>query len=191
MSPVRSGQNASEPEADDLLAIARLGRAHGVRGEIRAESLCPPVLSFQDLVIEGPLWLRSRKRPLRSVEVAGLRPHREVWLLTLDGIGDREAAEELNGDEICMERGELPDLPEGWYWEADLVGLVVEDVQRGVIGTAAGLEQLGAQNVLVVEKRPPGEDPVHIPWVEALVREIDLDARRIRVDLPAEYPGLS
>lgn len=180
-----------EPEADDLLAIARLGRPHGVRGEIRGEALCPPVLSFEELVTSGSLWLRSRKRPLRCLDITGLRPHREVWLMTLKGFEDREAVEELNGDELCMERGDLPELPEGWYWEADLIGLPVEDRQLGVIGKATGLDQLGAQNVLVVEKASPEGGVVQIPWVAALVKEIDLEGRKIEVDLPAEYPGLS
>ncbi len=191
MSPVPAGQNAPEPEADDLLAIAQLGRPHGVRGEIRGMSLCPPVLSFEELVIEGPIWLRSGKRPLRTIQPIGLRPHRDVWLITLEGVEDRDAAEVLNGDELCMQRTDLPDLPEGWYWESDLVGLLVEDRQLGQIGKAVGLEQLGAQSVLVVEKAAPEGGRVQIPWVEALVRDVNLDGNKIQVDLPAEYPGLS
>lgn len=191
MSPGRSERHASEPEAEDLLAIARLGRPHGVRGEIRGEALCPPVLSFEALMTSGPLWLRRENAPLESIEVEALRPHGQLWLVTLEGVGDRDAAEAFKQAELCLEREALPDLPEGWYWEADLLGLAVEDRRRGPIGKAAGLEQLGGQHVLVVEREGPTGAKIQVPWAEALVTGIDREAGRIEVDLPDEYPGLT
>lgn len=184
--PLRSG---SKPEAESLLAIARLGRPHGVRGEIRAEALCPPVLSFEALARARPLWLRHGRAELKRVKVEGLRPHQGQWLLTLEGVGGREEAGELRGAELCLERRELPELPEGWYWEADLLGLTVVDRELGEIGRASGLESVAGQSVLMVER---GEgDRIRIPWVRELVRRVDVARRRIEVDLPSEYPGLS
>lgn len=139
----------------------------------------------------GPLWLRREKAPLQALEVQGLRPHGQLWLITLDGVADRDAAEEFKHAELCLERSELPDLPEGWYWEADLLGLAVEDRRLGPIGTVSGLEQLGGQHVLVVKRESPAGSQIQIPWAEALVPRVDLDAGRIEVDLPSEYPGLT
>lgn len=139
----------------------------------------------------GPLWLRQEGRPLRTVDVAALRPHGQLWLITVEGVEDRDAAGELKHAELCLQREELPDLPEGWYWEADIVGLAVEDRRLGSLGRAAGLEQLGGQPVLMVERDAPSEGRIQIPWAEALVPVVDLENRRIEVDLPDEYPGLS
>lgn len=139
----------------------------------------------------GPLWLRRQDAPLELIEVEALRPHGQLWLVTLGGVGDRDKAEEFKHAELCLEREELPDLPEGWYWEADLVGLAVEDRRLGPLGNAAGLEQLGGQHVLVVERDAPAGAKIQIPWAEALVTRIDLEGGRIEVDLPDEYPGLT
>lgn len=189
MTEGRKPRIGQTPEAESLLAIARLGRPHGVRGEIRAEALCPPVLSFEELATSGPLWMRRAGSALQRVSVEGMRPHQGDWLLTIGGLEVREEADEFRGAELCMERRKLPDLPEGWYWEADLLGLPVIDRGLGTIGTAAGLDTTTGQSLLIVE-RAAGER-VQIPWVRGLVRHVDLTGGRIEVDLPAEYPGLS
>jgi 16S rRNA processing protein RimM len=190
MTPGRQVRPGSTPEAENLLAIARLGRPHGVRGEIRAEVLCPPVLSFEELATEGPLWLRREGQAPRLVKVEGLRPHQDDWLLTLEGLEVREEAGELNGSELCLERRDLPELPEGWYWEADLVGLAVVDRALGEIGRVAALEASGGQSVLVVKRGGAEGGRIQIPWVRALVRNVSVAGGLIEVDLPSDYPGL-
>lgn len=189
MTRSRPQRQDSGPEAEALLAIARLGRPHGVRGEIRGQALCPPVLNFEEVAAIRPLWLRVEGEAARPVEIAGMRPHQQEWLITLEGLDVREEADELRGAELCLERRMLPELPEGWYWETDLIGLPVEDAQLGAIGTVTGLEERGAQSVLRVGREGGGF--VDVPWTRGLVKEVDLAGGRIRVDLPAEYPGLS
>jgi 16S rRNA processing protein RimM len=191
MSSARSSRPDSTPEADALLAIARLGRPHGVRGEVRAEALCPPVLNLADLLALSPLWLRRSGHPLRRVRVVSVRPHPPAFLLVLDGWDARETVAELAGTELCLERSVLPELPEGWYWEDDLIGLVVEDRRLGVIGRVAALDVIAGQGSLrVVSANRPGVS-VGIPWVAELVRVVDLEGGRVEVDLPLDYPGLS
>jgi 16S rRNA processing protein RimM len=191
MIPRRPSRPDSTPEAESLLAIARLGRPHGVRGEIRAEALCPPVLNFEDLIGLSPLWLRRTGAPPQRVEVRSVRPQPPAFLLMLEGWDVREEAAGLTGAELCLERTLLPELPEGWYWEADLIGLTVEDRRLGVIGRVAALELIAGQGSLRVTREETPGAAVAIPWAHELVRAVDLNAGRIEVDLPLDYPGLS
>lgn len=185
----KTGEARGWPEAEGLLSVGFVHRAHGVRGEMRVRSLCPEALDFAELVNEREVWLRRGAEPLASLRVLSLRGHQDDFLLTAEGIEDREAAEALRGAELCMERSELPDLPEGWFWEEDLVGLEVIDRRLGKIGAVTGLENVGAQWQLRIKTE--GGKSIDIPWATALVPKVDLDSRRVEVDLPDDYPGLS
>jgi 16S rRNA processing protein RimM len=177
------------PAPDELYAILRLTRPHGLRGEIGALYLAPEVLDFRSFVIDREFWPRlggSLHPP--KLKVLAARPHGRQYLLTLANTPDRTAAEALRGVELCLARSELPPLPEGWHWEADLIGLAVRDSRLGEIGTVAGLDQKGGQWSIIV-RRPDGGE-VAIPWAKPLVGAVDIASGVVRTDLPLDYPGL-
>lgn len=171
-----------------LLAVAGLGRPHGLRGEVRATPLTPDVVDFAGLMRGRRLWLRRGDEAPKAVKVTALRRHGEVYLLTLSGVGDRNAAAALTDCELCIGIGELPPLPEGWHWEFELEGLVVHDRRRGELGRVVGLRDLGGRSSLAVDLSDGGT--VQIPYVQALVPEVDIKSGRITVDLPQGFPGL-
>ena len=103
-----------------------------------------------------------------------------AWLLTLEGVGDRDAAAALTGREVCVPREVLPEAPEDTYL-ADLLGLAVVDRAGRALGTVAGVETSGAQDLLTVDG-PDG--PWLLPAVEAFLVEVDRTAGRLVVDVP-------
>lgn len=173
---------------DDLLAIAHLVRPHGVRGEISAIPLAPPVLEPAALIADRVLILRDAGGATRTIRGIGVRWNQDRWLLTLEGVETMDDATRLRGIDLCLLRQELPALPEGWFWEDDLQLCRVLDAHLGEIGQAAGLNLNGYQPQLEL-KRPDGAS-VLIPWVRAYIVRVDLDEGVIHTDLPAEYPGL-
>ena len=189
MTEQRRREISGPPRAEDLLAVVRLGRPHGVKGEVTGVALTPEVLDLETLLTGREAWVRREGEAGRKIQVRGLRPHREGYLLSLIGFEDRDAAESMRGAELCLERNELPELPEGWYWEADLIDLEVIDARLGSIGRVSGLEALGGQWSLKAA-RPSGES-IMIPWVADIVRGVDFEKGRVAVDLPADYPGLA
>ena len=176
----------SRPE--DLLAIAHIVRPHGVRGELSAEVLAPPVLELGALLV-GRLYARFPGGEVRAVRGLGVRPHQERLLITLEGIQDMNAAETLRQVDLCLPRAELPPLPEGWYWEADVQACRVIDRTLGEIGQAAGLN-LGLAQPRLELRRPDGALAL-IPWVRAFILEVNLETHQILVDLPGDFPGIS
>jgi 16S rRNA processing protein RimM len=219
--------------ADELLAVARLVRPHGIRGEVSADVLVPPILDPADLLVGKRFRLRPAENKLQasklespkdtekddsadstphsalraphsdkiphsafriphSVEVESARPHQARWLIKLAGVETMDDAEALRGCELCLPRAELPALPEGWFWEADLLGCRILDARLGELGVCEGLDTTGPQPQLVLKRNAssPGAAPVRIPLVRAYLKNLDLPGRAITLQLPEGFPGI-
>ena len=105
--------------------------------------------------------------------------------MSLAGVASREAAEALRGATILARSGDLEELPPGEFYAYELVGCAVEDESGRSVGVVKSVWDAGGRNLLVIEDTRGGEQLV--PAVEPLLREVDLEARRIVVDPP---PGL-
>ncbi len=157
--------------------------AHGLRGSLRihcAEGGAEGLLAVEHL------FLTVRGGPEQRHEVLEARPGRrsEVCVF-LAGIVDREAADALRGAEVWIESAQLGSLPAGEYWVFQLIGCEVEDGAGQKIGRVREIRGTGAQDLLVVDAANGVEHL--IPAVQQWWREVDLERRRIVVDLP---PGL-
>lgn len=193
--PGRARPRRFRPELDtaEMLAVARLGRAHGLRGEVLTLNLSPPCLEFPRLAAGRTFWTRGARPgaagplPKRLTPVS-MRPHQGEFLITFEEIRDRSLAEACRGMELCLPREDLPPLPEGWFWEEDITGLQVRDETRGPLGVSAGLKALAGQDSLIVKLTAGGE--ILVPWVKALVTRVDMAAGLIETRLPRGYHGL-
>jgi 16S rRNA processing protein RimM len=149
------------------LQVARIGKPHGIRGEVTVQVLTDaPADRFvpgTEFVVEpaaaGPLT------------VVGARWNKDILLLAFDGIGTRNEAETLRGAKLFIETEELDgDDDEGWY-EHELVGLEVR-VGSQVVGKIAALHTMPVQDLLVVEASDGKE--ILIPFVEQIVPEVNV-----------------
>jgi 16S rRNA processing protein RimM len=121
-----------------------------------------------------------------SVDVASAEPGRRGEVrMELAGIGGREEASELRGRLVMVDSRQLEQLPEGEYYEYQLVGCRVEGGDGQKIGTVREVWSTGASDVLVVESAE-GEERL-IPTGGDFLREIDLEERRIVIEV---IPGL-
>lgn len=175
-------------EPEDLLAIAHLVRPHGLRGEIVAEPSVPEVLDPLELIVDKRLFLRDGKGQVSPARGVGLRSHQGRWLVSLEGIESIDQAETLRGAELCLPRAELPALPEGWFYEADLTRCKVVDEKMGELGQVEALDLNAAQPRLKI-RRPSGA-LVMIPWVKAYFTHVDVPGGELKTNLPADFPGL-
>ena len=154
------------------VCIARIGAAHGVRGEVRLWSFTTEPAAVLDY---GPLETENG----RKLEVETLRPGKDFFVARLKGVVDRHAAEELRNAELYVPRDRLPD-PEvaGEFYHADLMGLTVVDEQGLELGTVIAVQNFGAGDL--IEVRPAGGgETVMLPFTEATVPKIDIAAGRI------------
>ena len=170
------------------LTVARIGRAHGIRGEVSVELRTDvPDQRFHAgaelFVVDGGRFreLAAAGRPTR-LTVTGARDHNGTLLLTFAEIDDRTAAEAFRDVVLEADVPEDPDEPEAWY-DHQLVGLRVTDPAGAPLGSVVAVEHLPAQDLLVV-RRDAGGDRL-VPFVQAIVPEVDVPGGRLVVDAPA------
>jgi len=125
-------------------------------------------------------WMGGRWLPVTRGRVV----NKGRWVIALEGITDRDAAEEIRGTELVVEADELPELEAGHYYIHDLVGCRVEDTAGDDLGEVVAVVP-GPQDRLEIER--DGHRSL-VPMVRALLKEVDLQGRRIVIDPP---PGLA
>ena len=171
-----------------LLLMGRLGRTHGVRGELKT---VPETDDPQRFAGVERLFVGAAPEGARPLAVDGVRfqypKGRTVVLLAFDGIDTVEDAEALRGLNVYADPDDLEPLAEGEAYLHDLVGLavvVVDEAGEPVgdpIGTVRDLYD-GAQLLFAIDR--PGLGEVLLPDVDEFVHRIDLDARRLYIRPP-------
>jgi 16S rRNA processing protein RimM len=170
--------SASQHDPTDTVVVGRIGRPHGVRGEVTVEVRTDdPDLRFAPGAV-----LRTHPAERGPLTVAGRRWHREVLLLSIDGVESREAAEELRNTELHVPVAELPALedPEDYY-DHQLVGLAARLPDGTELGTVSAVRHEGA-DLLVVRRVEGGE--LLVPFVTAIVPTVDVAGGSLVVDPP-------
>lgn len=191
----------ANPQQPRLLRVCRIGRAQGLKGEVN-------VLAFTD---EPEKRFRAGSQLVtaagRAFTIKRSRRFKQRWILTFAGINDRTAAEQLNGTElfIALPQWEEPtddeatesdrgaddfddtafdgteDTDDGIYYD-DLIGLSAQLEDGTTLGTITDAIDSPAQTLL--ELTEPHGSVSLVPFVEAIVPAIDLDAGTITLDPP-------
>ncbi len=167
-------------EAGERIRVGRVSGVYGVKGWVRVFSETAP----RAAITEFPqLWMQHGSA-WRLVDVEGGRAHGAGVVMKFRDAADRDEAHQLIGAELAIERDWLPPVEDGAYYWADLLGMTVEHRDGTELGTISGFIETGANDVLVVR----GDRERLIPWVrEQYVLDVDLEARRVRVDWDPEY----
>jgi 16S rRNA processing protein RimM len=164
------------------LVVARIGRAHGIKGEVTVEvrtdepelRLGPGAVLLTDPAATGPLTIATG------------RVHSGRLLLRFEGVTDRTGAEALRNTLLIAEIDPeaLPE-EEDEYYDHQLMDLDVVTKDGVEVGRITEISHLPSQDLFIVE-RPDGSE-VMIPFVQEIVTEIDLEEQRAIIDPP---PGL-
>ncbi|WP_329036185.1 ribosome maturation factor RimM [Streptomyces sp. NBC_01725] len=164
------------------LVVARVGRAHGIKGEVTVEvrtdepelRLGPGAVLATEPASTGPLTIETG------------RVHSGRLLLRFAGVSDRTAAEALRNTLLIAEVDpeDMPEDPDEYY-DHQLMDLDVVLADGTEIGRITEITHLPSQDLFIVE-RPDGTE-VMIPFVEEIVTEIDLVEQKAVIDPP---PGL-
>jgi 16S rRNA processing protein RimM len=176
------------------LVVARVGRAHGIRGEVTIEVRTDA--PNERFVPGARLHLSSADHAHRSdhalptpplagaLTLASVRDHNGTLLLRFAEVTERSGAEALRGALLEADVPDEIDEDDAWY-DHQLVGLRVVDPAGGALGEVVAVEHPPAQDLLVV-RRPDGDQRL-VPFVTALVPTVDVRAGVVVVDAP---PGL-
>lgn len=160
------------------VTVGRIGRAHGVRGAV----VVGVRTDEPDLRFARGARLDTDPSGVGPLVVTATRWHSGELLVRFEGIADRDAAERLRGTWLLVDSATIapPDDPDEFH-DTDLVGMSVRTVDGAVVGTVDDVLH-PAQDVLVV-KAADGRE-VMIPFVKAIVPEVDVKAGYLVIDPP-------
>jgi 16S rRNA processing protein RimM len=151
------------------IALAAVAGAQGIKGELRLKLFAD---SADSLAAHEMLYVGGLPRRLLAVRAAS-----GAAVVRFVGITDRSAAEALRGSLVEVDRSALPQLEEGEYYHADLIGLEAVDRSGDPVGKVTSVENYGAGDLLEIEG-PDGKRSL-VPFRQGIA---DLEAGRVVVD---------
>lgn len=163
------------------ICVAKVGAAHGVRGEVRLWPFTEDPMSVIDY---GPL---STKDGARQFEVVRARIAKDHLVAVIKGIATREDAARINGLELYIDRDKLPETEEGEYYHADLIGLRALDPAGAEIGKVLAIHNFGAGDI--IEIAPSQGTTWLLPFSNEVVPTVDLASGHVVIVKPQEIDG--
>ena len=162
----------------EFVTLARVRKTQGRRGEVAVELHTDVPDRFRVGLRVFALGKDESRRELRIEE---FWPHKDFLVLKFAGIDSISDAEELIGCELQVPRSERAQLESGWNYVSDLVGCVVFDASRE-IGKIEDVQFGTGEAPLLIVKTGGGRH--EIPYAEAYLQSVDLEHKRIQMQLP-------
>jgi 16S rRNA processing protein RimM len=164
----------------ELVAVARVAKARGVRGEVAADILTDFPERFdglEELIAVTPAGER-RRLPLENYWLHGGRV-----ILKFVGYDTPEEAATLAGWELTVPEAEAVELEEGEFYDWQLTGCRAETVDGVTVGTVTEVLHYGGGAPVLVIRDERGKENL-VPFAESICVEVDLENKLIRVDAP-------
>ena len=155
------------------VCVAMITTAHGVRGLVKVKSYTKQARDFASY---GALSDESDKRSFKA-EIVGQTG--DVFLVRLDGISDRTAAEALRGVKLFVNRKALPETSDNEFYYADLIGMTAKTADGEILGKVKGVYNFGAGDMLEI-----GNLADFLPFTDSVVPEVDVEHNTLTVVLP-------
>ncbi len=183
-----------------MVVMGRVVAPYGVYGWLKVI----PDTETMDGLFDYDTWWLGRGNDWREMVVENAKIHNDVILVKLEGVDDRDAAFACKGKQVAVPRDQLPEPEENEYYWSDLIGLRVKNQQDVDFGLITEVFETGANDVLVVkpDTAPSNAKPVTakanenakekpqerlIPFIAAVVLEVDLKAKTMLVDWDEDF----
>jgi len=165
-------------EKPGYVLIGEIIGTHGIKGtnKIRSYAESPEVFEPGRSIL-----VRESSGRETSREIIWVKAHTRTPLLSFNGVNDRNQAELLIGAELYIRKAELPQLENGSFYWIDLIGIEVYTTADEYLGRIHSIIETGSNDVYVVKD---AKKEVLIPALESVVKNIDLQLKRMQVDLP-------
>lgn len=128
-------------ENNKKILVGKIVAFQGVRGDVRVQTFTSAPSDFQNMKIISSRFQPDDFRFIRAL------PNTNVIIAHIKGFEDRTSAEVLRGTELFIERDALPDVRDGEYYQADLIGFtIIQDGEK--VGTVACFQNFGAGDII-------------------------------------------
>ncbi len=168
------------PTSPDLVFVAAIAAAHGVRGECKVKSFPgDPAAAFS----YGPFLDAAGKEILRAKR---WRPIKDGWVVAFEQELSREDASALRGTQLFVPRAALPELDDEEYYHSDLIGLSVQGLDGAPMGKLKGVHDFGSGDLLEITATPDRPGDWFLPFTRDFVPHISLKDGLVTIDPPED-----
>jgi 16S rRNA processing protein RimM len=169
-------QTSGSPNGEPVyLAIGFIRRPHGVQGEM----IMDLHTDFPERIKSGRKVLVGEKRQPLTFDT--VRPHGDSLLVSFRGVDTPEDAGRFRNQWVYVKSSDVPPLPEGQYYQYELIGLDVVDENGNPLGKLAEILETGANDVYVVRNEAGKE--ILLPVIPSVILNRDMDRRLLTVHL--------
>jgi 16S rRNA processing protein RimM len=161
----------------DHICVGAFSGSYGVNGEVRLKSFCADPEAIADY---SPLTTEDGKR---NYAITITRSIKGALVAKVEGITNKEMADDLKGIRLFARRDQLPALPDDEFYHADLIGLTVLDTGGTILGKVHAVQNHGASDLLEIMPSAGG-NTILLPFTREVVPTVDLGAGRIIADPP-------
>ena len=152
----------------DWISFGRLGRTHGLKGELKFSPNDPEEVDS----LSGQIVRMKEK----EVKVQSIRGANVPFIIKFEGIDDIDSAKLLTGTEVFAKREHLKPLPEGEYYRFEIEGLAVFDEEGQPYGVIEEIIPTGSNDIYVVRN---GDQEWMLPMIDTVVKFIDLEQKKL------------
>ncbi|MBR4111070.1 MAG: 16S rRNA processing protein RimM [Clostridia bacterium] len=162
----------------EYFEIGLISNTHGLKGELKVRPYTENAKRFEEI---KKVLIKKDDKNFDEYEVQSVRYQKDIVLLKLKEIEDIDQAERLKGQNLIIPREDAKELEQNEFFIADLIGcdVYVKDEQ---IGKLIDVFTAGASDVYVVKRE--GKKELLLPALESVVKNIDLENKKIEVEIP-------
>ena len=160
----------------EYFEIGQISNTHGLKGELKVSPFTENKKRFEEL----SSILVDFKGELKKYDIEKIRYQNDIVLLKLKGIDDIDEALKLKGNYIKIPRDDAQKTEKDEFFIADLIGCMV--YQNDLIGVVDDVFTAGASDVYVIKRK--GKKDLLIPAIESVIKNIDIENKRIDVEIP-------
>jgi 16S rRNA processing protein RimM len=164
----------------ELLRVGIIGKAQGIRGEVRVHPTTDTLEDFME--IDNFILGKSRIRGLSELTLEKVRIQKNFCIVKFEEIKDRNNAELLNGAELFIDRADAIEPEEGMYYYSDIIGCEVVTEDGRVLGTLTDIYETGANDVYSVVNKETKKE-ILLPAIKDVILDVDVSNKKILVHL--------
>ncbi|NIK10766.1 ribosome maturation factor RimM [Alkalibacillus almallahensis] len=162
----------------DYLKVGTIVNTHGVQGEVRVMS----VTDFNERYETGNRLFMNWNNQMVEIIVQSHRAHKQFDLLTFEGYDTMESVEPLKQTTLYVSAEDLHELDEDEFYYFEIIGCDVYFTTGEHLGRIKEVMQPGANDVWVVDRPEPGAKDALIPFIDDIVKDIDIENGLITIE---------
>jgi len=165
------------------IAVGKIKSSHGIKGEVKIACLTDFPSRFKAGLV---LYLEPSLPQVKSLVLEYAKTSGNVMILKFENVDSREQADELKGRTLEVLLDDIECLPEGNYWQFQIIGLDVFTVSGVCLGKVIEILKTGANDVYTVKSQQSGKE-VLIPAIKDVIKKVDLEKGVLVIE---PLPGL-